>query len=256
MKNPKIFRYIIPFIAMVCIAVFVYSGYQIFSYYKAEKDVAELTDSLIRQAVDIISEKTETSSSEASEERLPITVDFETLLQQNGDIVGWIYCADTPINYPIVQSEDNDYYLHRLLNGKYNVNGSIFLDYRNHSQFADFNSVVYGHNMKTGEMFGSLVKYKEQSYYDAHPILYLLTPSQSYKVELYAGYITASDADVYALEHTENNSEAFLRYAAEHSTFRSDIAVTQNDKFITLSTCSYEYENARYVVIGRLVETE
>ena len=79
--------------------------------------------------------------------------------------------------------------------------------------------------MKTGEMFGSLVKYKEQSYYDAHPILYLLTPSQSYKVELYAGYITASDADVYAPEYTENNNEAFLRYAAERSTFPEQSAI-------------------------------
>ena len=83
-------------------------------------------------------------------------VDFSLLKQENEDIVGWIYCEGTPISYPVVQSGDNQYYLHRLINGEYNIAGSIFMDYRNNAELEDNNTIIYGHNMKNNTMFGYL----------------------------------------------------------------------------------------------------
>lgn len=182
----------------------------------------------------------------------PITIDFNSLLEKNKDIVGWIYCQNTPINYPVVQSENNDYYLRRDLNGKYLVSGTVFVDYRNGSIGEDSNYVVYGHNMKDGSMFSSLAKYKEQSYYDEHPILYYLTPTADYKIELFAGIVVKRDALIYVPNPDETEFTAFLNKAKINSTFQSNVEINENDTLITLSTCSYEYNNARYIIIGIL----
>lgn len=187
-------------------------------------------------------------------ETAPITVDFNSLLEKNSDIVGWIYCQDTPINYPVVQAENNDYYLRRDLNEKYLVGGTVFVDYRNGAVGEDRNYIVYGHNMKDGTMFSSLTKYKEQSYYDEHLVLYYLTPTVNYKIELYAGSVVRRDAIIYAPNPDKEEFAEFLNKAKMNSTFDSNVVINENDTLITLSTCSYEYNNARYIIIGKLIE--
>lgn len=120
-------------------------------------------------------------------ETAPITVDFERLQEENKDIIAWLYCPDTEINYPVVQSKDNEYYLRRLLDGTWNIAGTLFMDYRNAADCSDLHTIIYGHNMKNNTMFGSLPKYSKQEYYEEHSVLYLLTPKQNYKVKLIAG---------------------------------------------------------------------
>lgn len=241
--------------AALLLAIFLYAASQIVSYLRAENENRQLSEDLIEKAVHTPppSSQAPDSSEPQSPETVPIEVDFETLWQENEDIVAWLYCENTPIHYPIVQGNDNNYYLRRLLNGEYNINGTIFLDYRCQSDFRDFNSIIYGHHMKSGEMFGTLPNYKDQEYYDEHPVMYLLTPEQNYKIELVAGYITPSDSDTYSLPNTAEEKKAFLEHALQESTFVSSVSVNETDSFVSLSTCSYEYENARYVVVGRLV---
>ncbi len=188
---------------------------------------------------------------------LPITVDFNALRQQNSDIIGWLYSADTVINYPIVQNSDNEYYLTHLFDGTTNKNGCLFADYRNAGDFSDPNTFIYGHHMRNGTMFASLVKYKEQAYYDAHPIMYLLTPDANYRVELFAGYVTDPLNSVYTLGFAD--AAQFLSYtttAKASSTFTNDVVLTPEDHVIVLSTCTYEFNDARYVVLGKLVEVQ
>ena len=189
-------------------------------------------------------------------ETAPITIDFNSLLEKNKDIVGWIYCQDTPINYPVVQAENNDYYLRRDLNGKYLVCGTVFVDYRNAAIGEDNNYILYGHNMKDGTMFSSIAKYKEQSYYDEHPVLYYLTPAADYKVELYAGIVAKRDALIYVPNPDETEFTLFLHKAKTKSTFESNVEINENVTIITLSTCSYEYNNARYILIGKLIKIQ
>ena len=186
-------------------------------------------------------------------EQAPISVDFDALTKENGDIIGWLYCEDTPIQYPVVQSDDNDYYLRRDLHGEYLSGGTLFADYRCQGVGTDQNFIIYGHNMKNSTMFGTLEKYKQQSYYEEHPVLYYLTADADYKIELFAGLVTKSDSKIYSPSFGDTQSfESVLQGIKEKSTFNSDVTVTGNDHIVTLSTCSYEFNNARYVVFGKL----
>ena len=117
---------------------------------------------------------------------VPITVDFDVLRAQNPDVVGWLYCADTPVNYPIVQGSDNDFYLDHAFDGSEDAGGTLFFDCRNRLSPLDRNLLLYGHRMKDDSMFGSVIGYTEQDYLEAHPVLYLITEAQSYRVEVYA----------------------------------------------------------------------
>lgn len=186
-------------------------------------------------------------------EYAPIGVNFDLLLAENSDVAGWLYCEDTPINYPVVRSLDNEDYLHRDLNGKYLYSGSLFTDYRCSGVGADGNLIIYGHNMKNDTMFGTLDEYKKQAYFDEHPVLYYLTPECDYKVELFAGLVTKSNSEVYNVYAPNTEAfEAFLQYLQENSIVRSDVEVTREDHIVTLSTCSYEFNNARYTIFGKL----
>ena len=245
------------FLIIVLTCVLIFASYkavkEVCEYVEAEQMYEDLQDEFVETNPTEETKQDETAGSAEPIETAPITVDFTSLLEQNSDIVGWIYCQDTPVNYPVVQVEDNDRYLRRDLNGKYLVSGTVFVDYRNGAIGEDANYIVYGHNMKDGTMFSTLAKYKEQSYYDEHPVLYYLTPSGDYRIELYAGIVINRDALIYVPNPDETELAEFLCYAKDKSTFKSDVEVTENDTLITLSTCSYEYKNARYVVIGRLV---
>lgn len=231
----------------ICLVIFIYSAYNIYKYIKEENANKKLKNELIEDVI------TEVPSTELTinEEKIPISVDFSTLKEKNQDIVGWIYSKDTPINYPVVQAKDNQYYLHRLINGEYNASGSIFMDYRNNPNLEDNNTIIYGHNMKSDEMFGTLQNYKNQEYYENHKIIYYFTQEKSYEIKLVAGYTASLEDDIYNLnEINQEQKEKLL----QKSDFKSDVNINQNDKLITLSTCSYEYEDARYILIGILDE--
>ena len=187
---------------------------------------------------------------------IPISVDFSLLQAENPDIIGWVYCADTPINYPIVQTEDNEYYLNRLPDGTYNPNGSIFADFRNLPDFSDPNTMIYGHNMKGGAMFASLLKYRQQSYYDDHPFLWILTPERAYRLDLLAGLTIPSDAELYNVFSSAEEMQEVLGQVMDDSTFCPAEVPENIQNIVTLSTCTYEYNTARYVVVGNLVPAE
>ncbi len=189
----------------------------------------------------------------APSDETPLTVDFEALLGECKDVVGWLYCEGTPINYPVVQSRDNDYYLRRLLDGKWNINGSIFLDYRNSADFSDLNSIIYGHNMKNDAMFGCLDNWQSQEFYEEHRCIYLVTPSENHKIELIAGYTTSSTSpETYAFPKTADERDALVAYALSESRFVADVEVAPDDCVVTLSTCSDDYDDARFVLVGVL----
>ena len=157
------------------LSIFILSSSHVISYQKQREEREEVASS----AVEIVTEENV---------ELPIKIDFEKLKSQNEDVIAWIYSEGTEINYPIVQGEDNDYYLRRLLNGKWNIAGTLFIDYRNSSKFNDRNTFVHGHNMLDGSMFSSLLDYQKQEYYDEHPTMYLLTSDKNYTIEIFAGY--------------------------------------------------------------------
>ncbi len=192
--------------------------------------------------------------SEIPGELAPISVDFELLIKKNSDIIGWLCCPDTPINYAVVRAGDNDYYLRRDLDKQYSYSGTLFADFRNKGDFSDKNTIIYGHNMKNASMFGTLINYEEQEYFDKHPEMYLITPDETYKIKLIAGIKETSTAELYEGFLKPENTREIINAAISKSTFRSNYVFSDDDRFVTLSTCSYDYNEARYIVIGKLEE--
>ncbi len=235
----------------VCLGVFCFSGYKIYQYLHEEKANKELNNKLIEKAV-VENQKTNVLEEDSqAKNELPINVDFTALKQENEDIVGWLYSENTQINYPVVQSEDNNYYLRRLINGEYNIAGSLFMDYRNNSNLEDNNTIIYGHNMENDTMFGTLQEYKSQEYYDNHKVLYYFTQEKNYMIQLFAGYTISVESDIYDLSIID---ESKIEESIQNSDFNSDVEVREEDKIMTLSTCAYEYDGARYIIMGVLHE--
>ena len=182
-----------------------------------------------------------------------MSINFEALRMINPNAVAWLYGPDTVIDYPVVRASEYDYYLHHLPDGTYNANGTLFIDY-NWNSFDDRYTIVYGHNMKSGRMFGSLTNYKGQQYYNDNPYLYLYTAdSGNFRIDLLYGCVIGAGQWRERAFMFNINLDTLLSYAANNTTFKSSTQYTPGDRIIALSTCSYEFDDARYVVIGKLV---
>lgn len=190
-------------------------------------------------------------------ESAPIQVDFDALCAENGDVAGWIYCEGTSIDYPVVQCADNDYYLHRSYDGSYSASGAIFADANNRADFADCNTIIYGHHMKDGSMFASLSMWAEQEFYEEHPVIWLLTPTQDYRIVLMSGCTTSAHADLYTIY--PDPCEEYDRYVEKvlgGSDFQPVFQPEGTGHYVLLSTCAYVFDDARYVLFGELVPVE
>lgn len=180
-------------------------------------------------------------------------VDFASLRTVNPEIVAWLTIEGTNIDYPVAQHSDNDYYLHYLFNGEYNSSGCLFMDCRNATDVSDRHTIIYGHHMDNGTMLQNLMYYKDQSFYDDHPAARLITPNGSYMVEFFAGYVADVDSNSWEPDFTSDEDfEDWLAAAMERSAFESKAIPSAADRIVTLSTCSYEFYNARFVLLGKL----
>lgn len=179
------------------------------------------------------------------------SVDFAALSRINPDIVGWLYCEGTQINYPVVQGSDDEYYLDHLFDGTQNANGCLFLDSRVDESFSSVHSIIYGHHMRSGAMFAALDGYKRQSFYDAHPTMLLITPDGTYEVQIFAAYVADPSEDAWEVSFANDDEvQAWIDTAIDRSTFTSNVRPAPGDRLLTLSTCSYEFGDARFVVVG------
>lgn len=231
-------------INFVVIIIFLLSAYKLIEKHISNKKANEVYSEL----QEIKENLTENNEESLEEEVLDLSY-------INEDYRGWITIENTNINYPILQGEDNDYYLSRDINKEYLKSGSIFLDYRNNN-FDDKNTVIYGHSMRNGTMFGQLKYFKESGALDENKYIYILSPEgKTLKYEIFSVY--TSDINDNYIETSFNSDEEykeFLDKICEKSLFPVNIDISTEDKILTLSTCSYEYENARTVIHGKLIE--
>lgn len=237
-------------IVLVCVlaAVACVSGYKIFQI-MSEYRAGETTYDDLK--VYVSTTATEDKKTDARPQK-PI-INFDELSDINSDVVAWIKLDNSVIDYPVVQCGDNDYYLEHLFNKQVNSSGCIFLDYRNSSDFTNRNSVIYGHHMKNGSMFSAITKYKEQSFFDEHPVFQLYTPDSSYEVEIFAGYVADVQDSAWNTDFADDAGfEKWIDEQIQKSLFKSNIKPTASDRIVTLSTCSYEFDNARFVVFGKI----
>jgi sortase B len=178
-------------------------------------------------------------------------IDFNALLAVNPQTVGWVQIDNTPLEYPVVQTDNNDHYLHYNFNNEESIEGTIFLDCLCNTARTR-NNVLYGHYMTNESMFGSLWRYQQQSYFTEHPVIKFDRPNDPGDWEIFAAYITDADYDYRQPEF--NDDAEFLAYmnrCKACSLYDTGVIVQPTDKVLTLSTCIYTFENARFVVQAR-----
>ncbi len=256
------------------VAVIVLIGKTLYRYYDENDTYAEASAAYVQVVADtapVVDTDTDTvsvvdpdaenssSSSEKSSPReggvCPIRVDFDSLQALNEDIIAWIYCEGTVIDYPICKCDDDDFYLKHAYDKSPSHSGAIFLEAENSPDFSDTNNILYGHHMKNKTMFATLAYWADQGYFEQHPYMWLLTPEQNYRIDLFAGYLTSALSDVYTVSQGYGTQlEEYLEKAADSSDFTSDVVIPEEGfSYIVLSTCEYQFDNARYVLHGKLV---
>lgn len=244
---------------LIFLCIFLYSGYRlysIFSEYRRGTRTYQETAARHVSQVDLPPRETDaekTGDPLVLPDPCPIRVDFDALKAENPDVRGWLYMADSVISYPVLQGETNDTYLRHLPNGEYNTAGSLFIDSACRGDMTDLTTVIYGHNMHNGSMFAALESYKKQDFYDAHPLMWYLTPEGTFRLNILAGLIVSADHPLYSLYETEEDLESFLDYALSGSDFRSRYGQKHPEKLFILSTCDYTYEDARYILVAEPV---
>ncbi len=166
-------------------------------------------------------------------------IDFAGLQQINPEIVGWIYVPGTQIDYPICLGSDNNYYLTHSFRRSQNALGAIFAPAETSDDLRDAHTILYGHNMRSGKMFGELSNYESSEFRDRYPYVYIYTPDQSYTCTVYAAYRTRYDSAVYTIGY-ETGTEVFREWindTVEHAAYDCGIAPTGQEQIFTLSTC-------------------
>ena len=236
-KNMKI-RRMASNVIMVCLAaIMVVSGFKVFTIlknYKADRDVY----SKIAEAAGDIEKG----------------VDFDALRKINPDVIGWLIYDDTVIDYPVVQGENNDVYLSMLFDRTWGGCGTLFADAVTEAPFKQFNTIIYGHHMRDGSMFACLKSLKDPAWTADHPKLKLYTPDGDYYLEVWAFLNEPSDSDIYLTNMTSEEKKAeYITLVEKLSSYTTEVSVKTGDRLVLLSTCAYEYQNARYIVVCKMV---
>ena len=185
-----------------------------------------------------------------------MALDLEALRQTNPDVLGWITIPDTVISYPLMKAEDNQEYLYQTWDGKYSKYGSIFLECRNSHDLSDFNTLIYGHNMRTDEMFGTLLDYGEQRYFESHPSIYIVTDAGVRRYDVFSAYEAKVVSDTYRLIFEDDaRRQTALELYTGSSVLDTGIVPEVDDAILTLSTCTGRgTADLRFVVQAVLAE--
>lgn len=245
------FRY---FIMIIAAGVFLLSAAQlvkIFLEYKAGTDeydrIREYVQTTEKEPGDeeIKGKKEE---QQETEQPVPPRIDWESLQSLNRDIIGWLQIEGTEIDYPIVQGTDNDYYLKHTFEGNQNIAGAIFMDHANDRNFQDYNTIIYGHNMKNGSMFGRLGKYFVKKESVPGKYIWICTPEANYRYEIFSSHIVDASGTVYTLfTESDETFAAYVEKMAKQTLIDYETAVSPEKRIITLSTCTGN-EATRFVV--------
>ena len=274
-QQRKVFNVATTVIMVLAIGVFVYSGYQLYSTLKEYKDGQDTYDDIqnmfptLGELVEGTKgpetegtveptlppetggEETEVPSQENTESAQPSEPNDETQPQQsewlvfyqqmkaqNPDYIGWIVMEDTNINYPMVQTTDNDYYLYRMFDRTDNRAGSLFADYRCEDVFKYRNTIIYGHNRYDGSMFANLRKYEADWFYNNHPTFYIYTEDGPVLYQIFSIYVTDPGSDTYITRFADDQD--YVKWLKERyalSRVKPDVTLDAETDIVTLSTC-------------------
>lgn len=257
-------------ILIAAFAVFCYAGYRLYtifhSYHKADVEYAAIEEKYTSRATAETSRETKPESDDPylkeiepllEDDTVPLEIDWDSLKAVNADTVGWIYIEGVPsISYPVVRGIDNDYYLHYTFEGSELFIGAIFENCTNSADFSDPNTIIYGHRINTGSMFGELKNLNDQSVYDEHPYFWILTPEGNYRYHIYSVMKTPATGEAYTL-FSDNGPELLTweKNMQNQSEVKNDVILSESDRSVLLSTCTDD-SSVRLVVIGKCVSTD
>jgi len=259
-------------LVFVLLAVIGYSGYQLWEIERSTAQEAEVHRWLMQYRPvaqppratagadgEVSAELSGESSGAAAPEAAPAPqivnqsiVDLQAGLP---DVVGWLTVPNTRVDYPFAQGVGNDTYLHLDLNQRWSAAGTIFMDFRNSRDLSDFNTIIYGHHMRNGSMFGTLQQFSNRAFFEANRTGTIFLAHATYEIEFMAFVVLrANDGLIFnPLLSEEADRVAFLDHVEGGARYFRDVGATADDRLVTLSTCNYEFHNARMVLIGRIV---
>ena len=181
-------------------------------------------------------------------------MDFTALRQVNPEVLGWIFIPDTPVSYPLMQGEDNAKYLDTTWRGSRSSVGSIFVEHQNSGDLSDFNTIIYGHRTANQSMFGSLKRYAEQTYWEKHPYIYITDDGGCKTYAVFGAYEVGVRELTYRLGFNNKDDKVnFLAFCMEQSVIETGIVPGPDDRIVTLSTCTGQGYDTRWVVQAVLI---
>lgn len=253
-------RSLLLFISLLMLSAALGMGTGLWQKYQKGRETYEQAEQIyIRRKTEISEmpqDKEEKTEKRQKTMTAPITVDFTALRKQNPDVTGWLYIPSIELSYPVMQGEDNEYYLKHTFEGQAVTAASIFMDANNHADFSDQNTFIYGHNMKDKTMFGKLNNYKDEEFYKENPYFYIYTPDYTYRYDIFSCYLARVDneVDFYTQFASDEHFQEFLDGVKAQSAYDTGVEVTPEDKVITLMTCNKAGYDYRFLV--HAVQTE
>lgn len=248
----KIINIILVAIIIVCLSII---GYKYYNYNKDDKLNSEIQDlqPVINEASDLDNNSSgENDGQDQSKEGNYVnSANEEELKSINSDYKMWIQIENTNINYPVVQGSDNDYYLKHNFRKESNISGTVFVESANDID-NDKNIILYGHNMRNGTMFNNITNYKEESFFNEDNKINIIMNNTLYEYEAFSVYVKNVNEVNLAIRFA--SEDEFINYAyneAEESLYKKDVDFSAEDNLITLVTCSYEFTDARTIVVAR-----
>ena len=261
-KKINIYNLLILLCIMVFIGIAAYF-YFLFIQSDSNEEISEAVKELI------VEDTTEKENNEAINldyyiiDGVPVQEKYKDIYLKNKDFVGWITIDDTEIDYPVVQTlDDEEYYLRRDFEGNYNIAGTLFLDRQSSFKLPSDNMIMYGHHMHNGTMFKGLLKYEDEDYYKEHKYITFDTINGNATYEVIAAYRTqiySEDSNEFKYYEFHNALSAedfdnFIDNSKKLTPYTIDCSAKIGDKLLTLSTCAYHSSNGRYVVIAKRIE--
>lgn len=245
MKNKKL-AYGVLILALIFMAA---GAGMLYSDFQTRNRAEQQYESLAELARETTAPETEAETTESETSAAYVSpIDFEKLRKINPDIVGWIRIEGTAIDYPIVQTDNNETYLDTDFEGKKSVAGAIYLDYESEPDFSGRHNIIYGHHMKNGTMFKDIIKYKDEAFFKEHQEILIYTPMREYHLRpLTALYTDASGIRRKTVFETEENFQAYVEEMTKGGKFQQkpEEPVKQLWSFVT---CSYEFNDARTII--------
>lgn len=254
-------------IRVLFIVVFLFSIFMIFIQIRDKVESERINDDLEKiyysEKENVIDSKDKESKYKEIKDKTPIKItketpvvldEFKPLLEKNKNIVGWLKIENTNIDYPVVQAQDNEFYLDHDFYGKRNSQGSIFMDFRNRIDLDNKHTIIYGHHMKNRTMFDDLSFFRDKEFFEKNKTFMMKSLYEEHTYQIFSTHVYENDP--YIIKTRFNNDEflLFIQLIKEKAEYDTGVNITDDDQVLTLITCSYDFKDARYVVHAKKID--